>query len=118
MSSEQRTVPLAQVLQTVHQEVATLAGMSDAFQETLSDLLGSVSLASIDLVAVQNLDLIAQHLGALATYVRNLAAQVPEGWAVAPAAAAADVNLAALAHRLSFHSADDIAAESDDPLLF
>jgi hypothetical protein len=117
-SSEQRSVGLALVLGTVRLEVASLATMSDEVQETLSELLGTAQLSNTNLVAVQNLDLIAQHLAALATYLQHLSDQVPPEWEVKPEAAAATITLSALAHRLSLHSPEEVAEDDDDPLLF
>ena len=113
----QQQISLARVLDTVQEEVASLATMSDAVQDTLSDLLGAASLSNKDLLAVQNLDLIAQHLGALATYVKHLSGQVPEDWAVRPELAAAMLNLSGLAQRLS-HRPVEAVDETDDAFLF
>ncbi|NNM71194.1 hypothetical protein [Enterovirga aerilata] len=109
---------MTRVLGTLQHELAALAGMSDEVQETLSDLLGAMQLSNADLVAIQNLDLIAQHLAALATYVERLSEQVPPDWTVFPERAASEVKLSALAHRLSFHSPSEAAEDPDDPLLF
>ena len=116
MSSEK--VSLARVMGTIQAEVGELARRSEDLQETFSGLLASAELTSADLVAVQNLDLIAQHLGALAAYVENLAAQVPEDWTVRPELAAATINLSGLARRLSMRPTGDEAEPSDDPLMF
>ena len=116
MSHQQ--VSLARVLDTVQEEVASLASLSDDVQDALSGLLAAASLSNKDLLAVQNLDLIAQHLGALAAYVKNLTAQVQPDWAVRPELAAAMLNLSGLAQRLSLRPGADEAEASDDPLLF
>ena len=115
MSQEQ--VSLARVLDTVQEEVASLATMSDDIQDALSAVLGSASMSSKDVLAVQNLDLIGQHLGALATYVKHLSAQVPDDWGVRPELAASMLNLSALAQRLSLRPAET-ADETDDSFLF
>ena len=113
----QEQVSLARVLDTVQEEVASLATMSDGIQDALSAALGSASLSNNDLLAMQNLDLIAQHLGGLATYVKHLSAQVPEHWGVRPELAAAMLNLSGLAQRLSLRPAE-AADDNDDPFLF
>ena len=113
----QQQVSLARVLDTVQEEVASLATLSDDIQDALSGVFGQASMSNKDLLAVQNLDLIAQHLGALAAYVKNLSAQVPQDWAVRPELAAAMLNLSGLAQRLSFRPPEEID-HSDDPFLF
>ena len=113
----QQQVSLARVLETVQEEVASLATMSDGIQDALSAVLGSASMSNKDLLAMQNLDLIAQHLGALATYVKHLSAQVPEDWGVRPELAASMLNLSGLAQRLSLSPAE-LTEHSDDPFLF
>jgi hypothetical protein len=113
----QQQVSLARVLDTVQEEVATLATMSDGIQDALSSVLSSATMSNQDLLTVQNLDLIAQHLGALAAFVKNLSAQVPDDWAVRPELAAAMLTLSGLAQRLSLRPAED-TTENDDPFLF
>jgi hypothetical protein len=110
-------ISLARVLDSVQEEVAALARMSDELQDSLSRVLGSAALSSEDLLAVQNLDLITQHLGALATYVKQLSAQVPDAWAVRPELAAATLTLSGIAQRLSFRPPEP-GDDGDDPVLF
>ncbi|MGA0596384.1 hypothetical protein [Enterovirga sp. CN4-39] len=116
MPSEQAS--LAQVLGALQGEVADLAQRSEGVQEALSRVLASADLTSADLVAVQDLDLIAQHLGALAAFVESLSAQVAEDWTVTPALAAATISLSGLARRLSLQPSGGETDPSDDPLLF
>lgn len=99
--------------------MSSLAKMSDDVQDALSGVLATATMSSADLLAVQNLDLIAQHLGAIATYVEHLSAQVRDEWAVRPELAAAMVNLGGLARRLSLQPpALETGDETDDALFF
>jgi hypothetical protein len=116
--SQPQAVSLTRVLGSLEEEVASLARMSDDIQDTLSNVLSAAPLTTTDLVSVQNLDLVAQHLGAIATYVRHLSAQVSEEWAVRPELAAAMINLSGLAQRLSMRPPEEAANESDDAILF
>ena len=118
MSRNQQAVSLARVFGSLREEVTSLARMSDDVQDALSGVLSGAPVSTADLLAVQNLDLIAQHLGALATYVEHLSEQVEADWAVRPELAAAMINLAGLAQRLSLQSPQEPADESGDALLF
>lgn len=113
-----QAVSLARVLGSLEEEVSSLARMSDDIQGALSNALAAAPMTSADVVSVQNLDLIAQHLGAIATYVKQLSTQVSDEWAVRPELAAAMINLSGLAQRLSLRPAVQAADESDDPFLF
>lgn len=114
----QQPVSLARVLDSLQGEVASLARMSDGVQDALSAVLGTARMSSADVLAVQNLDLIAQHLGAIATYVEHLSSQVRDDWAVRPELAAAMIGLAGLAQRLSLQPPGEPDEGSDDALFF
>jgi hypothetical protein len=117
-SSQPQPVSLTRVLGSLEEEVASLARMSDGLQDTLSNVLSATPLTKADLLSLQNLDLVAQHLGAIATYVGHLSAQVSDEWAVRPELAAAMINLSGLAQRLSMRPPEAAYDESDDPILF
>ena len=117
-SFQPNAVSLARVLGSLEEEVSSLARMSDDVQDALSNALADTPMTSADVVSVQNLDVIAQHLGAIATYVKQLSTQVSDEWAVRPELAAAMINLSGLAQRLSLQPAVETVDESDDPFLF
>jgi phosphate uptake regulator len=117
-SSQPQAVSLARVLGSLEEEVSSLARMSDEIQDVLSDVLGTATMTNADLLSVQNLDLIAQHLGAIATYVKELSSQVSDEWAVRPELAASVINLSGLAHRLSLRPPEEAVDDSEDPFLF
>ena len=117
-SSQPHTVSLARVLGSLEEEVSSLARMSDEIQDVLSDVLGTATMNSSDLLSLQNLDVIAQHLGAIATYVKELSTQVSDEWAVRPELATAMINLSGLAHRLALRPPEEVVDDSDDPFLF
>ena len=117
--SGQSPVSLVRVLESLQDEVASLATMSEGLQDALSHVLGAAPLTSTDLVAVQNLDVIAQHLGAVATYLQHLSTQIPADWSVRPELAAAMINLSSLAHRLSLGvTTEEFSDGGGDAFLF
>jgi hypothetical protein len=117
-TSQPQAVSLARVLGSLEEEVSSLARMSDGIQDALSDVLAAAPLTSADLISVQNLDVIAQHLGAIAIYVKQLSTQVSDEWSVRPELATAMINLSGLAHRLSLRPPVEPVDESDDAFLF
>jgi len=117
-SSQPQAVSLARVLGSLEEEVSSLARMSDEIQDALSGVLGAAPMTNTDLLSVQNLDLIAQHLGAIATYVKALSTQVSDDWAVQPELATAMITLSGLAHRLALRPPMDAVDDTDDSFLF
>jgi hypothetical protein len=117
-SSQPQAVSLARVLGSLEEEVSSLARMSDEIQDSLSNVLGAAQMTNTDLLSVQNLDLIAQHLGAIATYVKELSTQVSDEWAVQPELATSMITLSGLAHRLALRPPLEVVDNSDDPFLF
>jgi hypothetical protein len=105
--------PLSQTLQACAQELAAWADRCETLQAGLSPVLQNK--AAIE--EAQILDLMTQSLGAMADYLKALAAGLPADWRVDAAPAAAILPLAELARRLS-GGAGDRPSEAGDLDLF
>ncbi|MBV9076860.1 MAG: hypothetical protein JO048_05185 [Methylobacteriaceae bacterium] len=108
---------LPEVMGRIEGELRTLADLSLAVQEGLSETLTSEAITREGLRSAQNLDLITQSLAATAAFMRALVDQVPSEVSVRPDLAAAHLTLAKLAERLAGAETGRLP-ESEDDFLF
>ena len=109
-----RLVELSSVLARIETELASLAMRSEEAQDAVSHALQPVPLADRDLVALQSLDSITQHLAGLSSFLRDLAPQVNASCRVDPHAASLAISVASLARRLSPPADGAVADDGDD----
>lgn len=99
--TQARLVELSSVIARVESELSALALRSEEAQDAVSHALRPVPLADRDLVALQSLDAITQHLAGLSSFMRHLAPQIAGSCRVDPHAASAAIAVESLARRLS-----------------
>lgn len=92
--------PLADILQALGLEFSALGKFTEQFQTSLSPALLRVANDAECHRNVQTLDLLAQRLTALSTYVLTIGQEVPQDWRVDPQFAWHNILLADLVYRL------------------
>lgn len=98
-------VPLSSVMAQIGAELRMLVAAFGAVEAAVDAIVAESHRKDARTVRdLQNLDLLAQSLQALATFTEDLSASVPQAWQVDTATAARSLTLAALARRLRLSS--------------
>lgn len=100
MPLELSPVSLASVLDRVGAELNHLHTQSELMQNLLSDMIRQSQGLVGNVISLQQIDQVTQHLEGLSSFVRDLGVQVEPAWNVRPDIAAASLTLADQARRL------------------
>lgn len=116
MSVGATPVALTAVLGRVGAELNHLHTQSEVLQNLLSDVVRSAQGAFGDMISLQQIDQVTQHLEGLSAFIRDLGHQIEPDWNVRPDQAAATLTLADQARRLL--GQETVPEDSSELILF